>query len=125
VRERDCVKLTWENPAGADRDGIKVEASINGAPFCEISDLPADAAQFTNTGMNDPSTIRYRIRAYNRGGYSPYSDIASSQAYNSLPREREAGSEALRPAMVRYETSSVSHRPQQQSSLGKENRNDL
>lgn len=72
TRGGNIARLAWENPSGAGWAGIKIEASIAGAPFCEIANLAPDATTFTNTGLNDPLALRYRIRAYNRGGYSPY-----------------------------------------------------
>ncbi len=54
---------------------MKVEASLDGAPFYEIADLAADASRFENTGIGRPAALRYRVRAYNTGGYSAYSNI--------------------------------------------------
>lgn len=70
----DHVQLAWRNSTEGETAGIKVEASIDGAPFYESTDLPADATRFTNTGLTEPAGIRYRVRAYNRGGYSAYSN---------------------------------------------------
>ena len=72
----NLVQLDWTNAANADQAGVKIEASVGGAAFYEIADLSADATRFENTGIKDASTIRYRIRAYNRGGYSGYSNVA-------------------------------------------------
>ncbi len=73
------VELAWQHPGEDGVAGFKVEASIDGAPFHEISDLPSDSRGFINTGRKEPSTIRYRVRAYNRGGYSGYSSVASQE----------------------------------------------
>jgi len=72
----DVVRLDWQNAANSNQAGVKVEASIDGAPFYEIADLSADATRFENTGIANPGAIRYRLRAYNRGGYSAYSNVA-------------------------------------------------
>lgn len=69
------VQLDWTNAANSNHAGVKVEASVDGAPFYEIADLAPDAARFENTGVQNPSSIRYRLRAYNRGGYSGYSNV--------------------------------------------------
>jgi len=71
----NVIRLDWTNAANSNQAGVKVEASIDGAPFYEIADLSADATRFENTGIKALSSIRYRIRAYNRGGYSAYSDV--------------------------------------------------
>lgn len=73
------VKLEWQNPSdppSSKQDGVKIEASTEGGPFYEIADLDATATRFENTGVKNPAALRYRIRAYNRGGYSSYSNVA-------------------------------------------------
>jgi hypothetical protein len=69
------VRLDWQNDPQAKQDGVKVEASLDGAPFYEIADMDAKAVRFENTGIKNPAALRYRIRSYNRGGYSAYSDL--------------------------------------------------
>lgn len=71
----NVVRLDWTNATNSNQAGTKVEASIDGAPFYEIADLSPGATRFENTGIKDPGSIRYRLRAYNRGGYSAYSDV--------------------------------------------------
>lgn len=82
------VRLEWANTSGTSQVGVKIEASLDGAPFYEIADLVAGAARFENTGVTTPSTLRYRVRAYNTGGYSNYSNVASVGAFRdaSTPR---------------------------------------
>src|SRR5690606_35621706 len=69
------VELSWQNAAN-NQTGFKVEASSDNVLFYEITDLPADARRFVNTGLRDPAALHYRVRAYNTGGYSAYSDVA-------------------------------------------------
>ncbi|MEO5913776.1 MAG: alginate lyase family protein [Luteolibacter sp.] len=74
------VRLVWKNSSGNEA-GFKVEAASGGeTQFHEISDLGPDATGFTNTGLRDPGSYRYRVRAYNRGGCSSYSNIATITA---------------------------------------------
>lgn len=69
------VRLSWKNNGG-EPAGFRVEASIgNGAQFYEIADLAPTAITFINTGLRDPESYHYRIRAYNRGGCSAYSSV--------------------------------------------------
>ena len=70
------VRLDWKNASIASQRGVKIEASLDGAPFYEIADLAADASRFENTGIDRPAALRYRIRVYNTGGYSGYSNVA-------------------------------------------------
>ena len=71
-----AVRLEWKNMPDPTRAGIKIEAAVKDAPFYEIADLTADAVRFENTGLKSPADLRYRARAYNRGGYSQYSNTA-------------------------------------------------
>jgi Alginate lyase len=73
------VRLDWENVTGTSQTGVKIEASVDGAPFYEIANLTAGATRFENTGIERPSALRYRVRTYNTGGYSAYSNIALSK----------------------------------------------
>jgi len=75
LRDR-VVRLDWKNASGNSQSGVKVEASLDGAPFHEIADFAANASRFENTGIERPAALRYRVRAYNTGGYSAYSNIA-------------------------------------------------
>jgi len=79
VPEDGVVRLDWKNASETSQAGVKIEASLDGAPFYEIANLTAGASRFENTGIERPSTIRYRLRAYNTGGYSGYSNVAQSE----------------------------------------------
>ena len=79
------VRLDWKNPGGSSQAGVKVEASLDGAPFYEIADLVSDASRFENTGIARPSAVRYRVRAYNTGGYSAYSNVAPDASKTEEP----------------------------------------
>lgn len=70
------VRLDWKNASGTSQSGVKVEASLDGAPFYEVANLDAGASRFENTGIANPAALRYRVRAYNTGGYSGYSNTA-------------------------------------------------
>ena len=72
--DNSTIQLTWQNNA-TNQTGVKVEASTDNVLFYEITDLDAGATSFVNTGLKD-LTQTYRVRAYNTGGYSPYSNAA-------------------------------------------------
>jgi len=72
----DDLKLTWANHA-TNQTGVKVECSTDKVNFYEIADLAGDATSFVNTGLSTSVTYSYRVRAYNTGGYSSYTDTAS------------------------------------------------
>ena len=70
------IRLDWKNASFTSQSGVKIEVSLDGAFFYEIADLAADASRFENTGIERPAALRYRVRAYNTGGYSAYSNVA-------------------------------------------------
>ena len=69
------IRLDWKN-TDSNQAGLKVEASTDGGPFYEIASLAPEATRFENTGLQNPAALHYRIRAYHRGGYSAYSNVA-------------------------------------------------
>ncbi len=73
------ITLTWTNRA-SDQTGCKVECSSDKVLFYEIADLDGKATSFVNTGLSKGKDYSYRLRAYNTGGYSDYSNTASAQA---------------------------------------------
>jgi hypothetical protein len=72
------VRLAWKPPA-MDLAGYKIEAAGDNGIFYEIADLTAGATTFINTGLKKSTELRYRIRAYNSGGYSEYSNVAAGK----------------------------------------------
>jgi hypothetical protein len=44
-----------------------------------VATLPGTATIFTDTGLASRTTYRYRVRAHNAAGDSPYSNTASAQ----------------------------------------------
>ena len=74
--DRDEIQLSWKN-AATNQAGFKIEVSTDDALFYEIADLAPDATRFVNTGLRKREGLHYRVRAYNTGGYSAYSNTAS------------------------------------------------
>ncbi|SRR5579862_9511989 len=71
----NTIELKWTNP-NSNQTGVKIEGSTDNKLFYEIADLAANATSFINTGVNRSTGHYYRIRAYNTGGYSAYSNSA-------------------------------------------------
>jgi regulation of enolase protein 1 (concanavalin A-like superfamily) len=70
------VTLRWKDNGGGQA-GFKIESSVDNSLFYEIADLESGATSFVNTGL--ASKRYYRIRAYNMGGYSPYSNVVLAE----------------------------------------------
>lgn len=72
------VRLSWIDNA-TNETGYTVERCRGGTctNFSAIASLPANAVQYTDSGLARATTYRYRVRATGSGGNSPYSNIAT------------------------------------------------
>ncbi len=79
--ERDTVAVSWRDQA-TDETAYRVERSIGGAAFSEVTTLPADSSSYNDTHA-DVSTQnrRYRVRAFRAGDntFSDYSPICNNR----------------------------------------------
>jgi 3-mercaptopyruvate sulfurtransferase SseA len=71
------INLSWTDNSN-NETGFKVERSKNGRGFSQIATVGANVTTYTDTGLKASTTYRYRVRAYNAGGNSTYSNIASA-----------------------------------------------
>ncbi|MGB8353060.1 MAG: alginate lyase family protein [Chthoniobacteraceae bacterium] len=95
VSDDSAIRLVWTNIA-TNQTGLKIEASSDNVLFYEIADLAAGATSFLNTGISSAPPHYYRVRAYNTGGYSAYSNTAASPAASVLKSTPDAtGTSAL------------------------------
>jgi hypothetical protein len=70
------VVLSW-NAVPGEQDGFRVERAIDGVHFEQIQTLPDGTSSTTVVGIGRGLTYTFRIRGYNSGGYSPYSQTVS------------------------------------------------
>ncbi|MGI8774881.1 MAG: S8 family serine peptidase [Actinomycetota bacterium] len=71
------IDLTWTDNA-SDEDGFKIERSTDGSNFSQIASVGSNATSYSSTGLSSATTYHYRVRAYNAGGDSAYSNTASA-----------------------------------------------
>ena len=73
------INLSWTDNAG-DEDGINIErcAGATCTNFAQVASLGPNTTSYQNTGLAASTTYRYRVRAFNAGGSSPYSNIAAA-----------------------------------------------
>lgn len=69
--------LTWVDNATTE-DGFKVERSFNGTTWVEVADLAANTVSWSHTGRTEGTLHYYRVKAYNTGGDSAYSNTDSA-----------------------------------------------
>ena len=87
-----AVSSSQINLAWVDSDteqGFKIErcAGVDCSNFAQIAAVGANVTSYSNTGLSGSTSYSYRVRAYNAGGDSNYSNTASAvtQAAPALP----------------------------------------
>ena len=79
------ITLNWVDNSN-NETGFKIERSTTpGTGFAQIATVGPDFTVYTNTGVTPSVVYYYRVRSYNSGGDSPYSNEASASANPDLP----------------------------------------
>jgi hypothetical protein len=71
------ISLAWVDNAN-NESGFSIERSLNGSTWSQIATVGADVTGYVNSGLSSGTTYSYRVRAYNSGGNSAYSNTASA-----------------------------------------------
>lgn len=76
---RTQINLSWTDTS-TNEDGFKIErcAGSTCTNFVQIGTVGANVTSIANTGLTRNTTYRYRVRAYNAGGDSAYSNIVTA-----------------------------------------------
>lgn len=68
------VNLSWEDNSLGE-SGFKVERKTDsGGTYTQIAAVDTDVLSYSNNGLTASTTYHYRVRAYNSGGNSTYSN---------------------------------------------------
>jgi subtilisin family serine protease len=82
------INLSWTDNAN-NEDGFRIERCQGSGctNFSQIAEVGANVTSYSNTGLSASTTYVYRVRSYNAGGNSNYSNTASAttQAAGSVP----------------------------------------
>jgi fibronectin type 3 domain-containing protein len=71
------VNLTWADNA-TNESGYKIERSTDGMTFYPLAGTGVNGTRYSNTGLTAGKKYYYRVFAYNAGGNSAYSNVASA-----------------------------------------------
>jgi hypothetical protein len=72
------INLSWTDNS-TNESGFKIERSPNGtSSWTQIATVGANVTAYSNTGLTCNTTYYYRVRAYNAGGDSSYSNVANA-----------------------------------------------
>jgi hypothetical protein len=71
------LQLGWADNA-TNESGFKIERKTGSDAFAEIAKTSANAVVFNDTNLAPSTSYSYRVRAFNAGGNSLYSKIASA-----------------------------------------------
>ena len=75
------IKLTWKDNSTGET-GFKIERSTSSTTgFVQIGTVGTGVTTFTDTGLASRTTYYYRVRAYNSGGNSAYSNVDSAKTF--------------------------------------------
>jgi C1A family cysteine protease len=80
------LRLSWED-GSANEDGFKIERCTGAgcSNFMQIGTVGADILNYGNTGLAANTTYTYRVRSYNAGGNSGYSNSAEATTPAAQP----------------------------------------
>ena len=80
------INLSWADNSN-NEDGFRIERCQDAGctTFVEIATVGADVASYSNTGLTAATTYQYRVRAYNSGGNSAYSNTATATTNATAP----------------------------------------
>ncbi|MDD5194775.1 MAG: fibronectin type III domain-containing protein [Candidatus Omnitrophica bacterium] len=72
------INLAWQDKSN-NEEGFKIERSLNQTSgFIQAASVGANITSFNNTGLNADTIYFYKVKAYNSGGDSAYTNIANA-----------------------------------------------
>jgi hypothetical protein len=81
------INLSWTDNS-SDETGFRIERCTGAGctNFAQVAEVGSNVTTFANIGLTKNTTYTYRVRAFNAGGNSAYSNVASAKTLNKLPR---------------------------------------
>lgn len=69
------INLSWSDTS-TNEDGLKIEQSLDGTNFTQIAQVLPNTTTYRHTGLFPGTSHTYRVRTYNGGDVSDYSNVA-------------------------------------------------
>ena len=76
---RTQINLSWTSNSSGSEAGFKIERSSDNVTFTQVATVGSNVTAYSNAGLSRNRTYYYRVRAYNAGGNSAYSNTASAR----------------------------------------------
>lgn len=92
------IDLSWTDHSN-NESGFYIERSLDGTIWSQIDSVAANMTSYSDTGLTGGKTYFYRVRAYNAGGTSAYTDVASIAALPAVV-PASAASDLVASSMV-------------------------
>jgi hypothetical protein len=73
----DQLNLTWANNS-LNETGFNIQRSTDGTNYTQVASVGPNVTTYNDTGLTPGVTYYYRVDAYNAGGTSAYSNVASN-----------------------------------------------
>jgi hypothetical protein len=77
VLAETSISLKWTDNSQRESGYFVERAASEAGPFTQIAKLAKDATTYTDSGIPSGGTYHYRVRAFNSGGRSAFSNVAS------------------------------------------------
>ncbi len=71
------IDLKWTD-GSSNEDGFRIERSADAINFSQIASVGANATTYSDKGLAESTRYTYRVRAFNTGGVSAYTPLASA-----------------------------------------------
>ena len=78
------IDLSWTDTSN-NETGFKIERSPDGSAWTQIATVGANIQTYQNTGLSAGTTYYYRVKAYNAGGDTAYTNTANTPTYPPPP----------------------------------------
>jgi hypothetical protein len=78
------LRLTWSDTS-SNETGFSLESSTDAVNWVAVATTSANATSYVHAGLSPLTTYYHRVRAFNSGAYTSFSNVAISTTADTLP----------------------------------------